>query len=60
MCSVITLLKLLTYLPGTNKFTQNKCTINAYEMKLNLFCINTLRPEQNGWHFASDIFICIL
>ena len=30
-----------------------------YCQKITDFCVNTLRPRQNGRHFADDIFKCI-
>ena len=33
--------------------------IYIYSVHVSVMCVNTLRPRQNGRHFADDIFKCI-
>ena len=43
-----------------NVLMQKTCNSGVSGMELHLFCINTLRPRQNGQHLPDGIFNCIL
>ena len=55
LCSEITLSKLL-HLPGTNGSTYCANAWIQFILKAYICPFNTLRPRQNGRHFADDTF----
>ena len=52
-------LVLNTKSPTVTLFTEEHITQVRWGPLMHIFMINTLRPRQNGRHFADDIFKCI-